>query len=289
MLNGSILFRIFRQLNIEEIYGIIKLPDKGNKRVRSAIKMKKALSLIIGTVYSLTYFVLYNIVNYIHREDIFHPFHLIITLVSLLTVLIFVYTGLWEKHFFYSAAVTSITAFVIVSIINVVNICVMEELLVVAFALQQIVTFILFYLILYVAYSVKRHRQSSIVSLIFAIVFCITLIVSLILIAKFTTTEIANTLMSYISIVLPIIMYTVLVILVKNKFVFRSAVLLLWLMCSLSLISIPDSQFQLMMLGNFVSIRVCASFANIIIWMVSLVDHVIALIISEHKKAAIKE
>ena len=251
--------------------------------------MKKALSLIIGTVYSLTYFVLYNIVNYIHREDIFHPFHLIITLVSLLTVLIFVYTGLWEKHFFYSAAVTSITAFVIVSIINVVNICVMEELLVVAFALQQIVTFILFYLILYVAYSVKRHRQSSIVSLIFAIVFCITLIVSLILIAKFTTTEIANTLMSYISIVLPIIMYTVLVILVKNKFVFRSAVLLLWLMCSLSLISIPDSQFQLMMLGNFVSIRVCASFANIIIWMVSLVDHVIALIISEHKKAAIKE
>ena len=276
-------------MNIEEIYGIIKLPDKGNKRVRSAIKMKKALSLIIGTVYSLTYFVLYNIVNYIHREDIFHPFHLIITLVSLLTVLIFVYTGLWEKHFFYSAAVTSITAFVIVSIINVVNICVMEELLVVAFALQQIVTFILFYLILYVAYSVKRHRQSSIVSLIFAIVFCITLIVSLILIAKFTTTEIANTLMSYISIVLPIIMYTVLVIVVKNKFVFRSAVLLLWLMCSLSLISIPDSQFQLMMLGNFVSIRVCASFANIIIWMVSLVDHVIALIISEHKKAAIKE
>ena len=251
--------------------------------------MKKALSLITGTVYSLTYFVLYNIVSYIHREDIFHPFHLIITLVSLLTVLIFVYTGLWEKHFFYSAAVTSIPAFVIVSIINVVNICVMEELLAVAFALQQIVTFILFYLILYVAYSVKRHRQSSIVSLIFAIVFCITLIVSLILIAKFTTTEIANTLMSYISIVLPIIMYTVLVIVVKNKFVFRSAVLLLWLMCSLSLISIPDSQFQLMMLGNFVSIRVCASFANIIIWMVSLVDHVIALIISEHKKTPIKE
>ena len=251
--------------------------------------MQSKCSFISGTVYSLTYFVLYNIVNYIHREDIFHPFHLIITLVSLLTVLIFVYTGLWIKHFFYSAAVTSIPVFVIVSIINVVNICVMDEFVAVAFALQQIVTFILFYLILYVAYSVKRHRQSSIVSLIFAIVFCITLIVSLILVAKSITNGKANTLVSYISFVLPIIMYTVLVIVVKNKFVFRSAVLLLWLMCSLSLISIPDSHFQLMMLSDFLSIRLCASFDNIIIWMVSLVDHIIALIISERKKAPLQE
>ncbi len=88
LLKHGIFICIFRQLNTDGKYGIIKLPDKGNKRVRSAIKMKKALSFITGAIYSLGLFILYNASVYLFADVYYAKKLLIISPCAILLMLL---------------------------------------------------------------------------------------------------------------------------------------------------------------------------------------------------------
>ena len=317
LLKHGIFICVFRQLNIEEIYGIIKLPDKGNKRVRSAIKMKKALSFITGAIYSLGLFILYRGFVYWFPYVTYYKKLLIISPCAVLLMLLLCLFVFDNNKFCLGAVIGCIPAVILIlfEIVTEVVLIVLElfyagdlvsvidwvnnenlhaeDLLV--FILKHSMIIFIDFLVIYFVYTITNLKKIPIKELLFAIGYCLIIVVfpmkfvDMFETEKLTWEEWKASSSMFVLVVLPIILYVFFLLMNNNKKVYRALLLGFWVLLAIPYMYSYGEAAITRIRGITYSELYYALGLPLHIIAISLVDHVIALIISEHKKAPIKE